>query len=164
MIAHRLIEAAEAARLSLEPEGDRLIVEADGEPPADLVQALREHKAEVIATLHWLRRPLLLRDGRRLYRFGADAIPSEAPNHAVVMVEEARCGSAVLVADGLQLIVVERAIPPLPVNVLRGLRIQAGAIIAALRHESRLRYAQQPRACSVTEAARGAGHSDVEPG
>lgn len=51
MIARRLIEDARAAGLSIEVDGADLIVEADGDPPADLLAQLREHKAELIAVL-----------------------------------------------------------------------------------------------------------------
>jgi hypothetical protein len=152
VIADRLIEAAEAARLSLEPEGDRLIVEAEGEPPPDLITALREHKAEVIETLRWLRRPLVMRDGRRLYRFRADAIPDDVPDCTKPLIEAARRSHAVLVADGSELIVVERPRPGLPVEVLRSLRMDAGAIIAALRQECRLPDAVRHRVRHMGEA------------
>jgi hypothetical protein len=51
MIAQRLIEDARAAGLSMEVDGSDLIVEADRDPPADLLAELRQHKAEVIAFL-----------------------------------------------------------------------------------------------------------------
>src|SRR5258708_7686244 len=51
MIAHRLIEDARAAGFSIEVEGGDLIVEADRDPPAELLAELRQHKAEVIAFL-----------------------------------------------------------------------------------------------------------------
>jgi hypothetical protein len=51
MIAQRLIEDARAAGLSMEVEGGDLIVEADCDPPPELLAELRQHKAEVIAFL-----------------------------------------------------------------------------------------------------------------
>src|SRR5436190_20535195 len=51
MIAHRLIEDARAAGLSIEVEGGDLIVEADRDPPAELLAELRQHKAELISVL-----------------------------------------------------------------------------------------------------------------
>ena len=51
MIAQRLIEDARAAGLSMEVDGSDLIVEADRDPPAELLAELRQHKAEVIAFL-----------------------------------------------------------------------------------------------------------------
>ena len=51
MIAQRLIEDARAAGFSIEVDGGDLIVEADRNPPAELLIELREHKAELIAFL-----------------------------------------------------------------------------------------------------------------
>jgi hypothetical protein len=51
MTAQRLIEDARAAGFSIEVDGGDLIVEADGDPPLDLIAALRENKAELIAFL-----------------------------------------------------------------------------------------------------------------
>jgi hypothetical protein len=51
MIAQRLIEDARAAGLSMEVDGGDLIVDADCDPPPELLAELREHKAELIALL-----------------------------------------------------------------------------------------------------------------
>jgi hypothetical protein len=51
MNAHRLIEDVRAAGISIEVDGGDLIVEADRDPPPELVAELRAHKAEVIAFL-----------------------------------------------------------------------------------------------------------------
>jgi hypothetical protein len=51
MIAQRLIDDARAAGLSIAVEGGDLIVEADCDPPAELLAELRQHKAELIAVL-----------------------------------------------------------------------------------------------------------------
>jgi hypothetical protein len=51
MIAQRLIEDARAAGLSMEVDGGDLIVEADRDPPPELLAELREHKAELIELL-----------------------------------------------------------------------------------------------------------------
>ena len=51
MIALRLIEEARAAGCSIEIEDGDLVVEADHDPPAELIALLRQHKAEVMATL-----------------------------------------------------------------------------------------------------------------
>jgi hypothetical protein len=56
MIAHRLIEDAKAAGCSIEVEGGDLVIEADRDPPAELITELREHKAELIAVLVLLAR------------------------------------------------------------------------------------------------------------
>jgi hypothetical protein len=49
MNAHRLIEDVRAAGCSIEVDGGDLIVEADRDPPPELVAELRAHKAELIA-------------------------------------------------------------------------------------------------------------------
>ncbi len=79
-----------------------------------------------------------LRDGRRLNRFRAPGVPEAAPQIAAELADQARDRGAVLVADGLDLIVVE---PPrrLPSEILRALQHDAGGIISALRSESRAR-------------------------
>jgi hypothetical protein len=136
VIAHRLIEVAEAAHISLEAEGDALVVEAEGKLPPDLIEGLRQHKAEVIATLVWLRRPRVLRDGRRLYRFRADTIPLSVPNSIAELIDSVRNLDAVLVADGRELIVVDRPGRPLSDQTLRALRSETASVIAALRQEA----------------------------
>jgi hypothetical protein len=148
MIAHKLIENARAAGCSIEIEGGDLVVEADCDPPADLIASLRRHKAELIAFL--LPSPStpapsvepdelsLLRDGRRLHRFrAADILASPSPIVAVLM-EDARSRGAVLVADGVMLIVVEprRVLPP---DLIAKLHSNAGSIIGVLRGEHRHR-------------------------
>lgn len=47
----RLLETARAAGLSLEVAGGNLVVEADDDPPPELIDELRQHKAELIAVL-----------------------------------------------------------------------------------------------------------------
>jgi hypothetical protein len=51
VIALRLIQDAKAAGCSLEIEDGDLVVEADREPPAELIASLRRHKAELVAAL-----------------------------------------------------------------------------------------------------------------
>lgn len=51
MIALRLIEDARAHGVTLEVDGADLIVEADDDPPAELIAELRQYKAELIAAL-----------------------------------------------------------------------------------------------------------------
>jgi hypothetical protein len=87
--------------------------------------------------------PLLLPDGRRLHRFRVDAIPASVPRHAGALQDQARWYGAVLVADGHDLIVVERWQSGLPMETLRALKDAAGAIIACLRGESRARCTRQ---------------------
>ena len=51
MSATRLLETARAAGLSLVVEGGNLVIEADDDPPPELITELRQHKAELIAAL-----------------------------------------------------------------------------------------------------------------
>src|SRR5690349_8308432 len=115
MIAQRLIEDARAAGLSFEVEGGDLIVEADRDPPPDLLAELRQHKAELLVALVPPvpasvppPLPLLLSDGRRLWRFPADSIPAGTDDDCRDLAGTARAHGAVLVADGRDLILVER--------------------------------------------------------
>jgi hypothetical protein len=86
--------------------------------------------------------PVLLADGRRLHRFRANTIPTTVPGDAATLLEQARWQGAVLVADGEELIVVERWQSALPPETLKAFMGRAGAIIAVLRGESRRRYAE----------------------
>jgi hypothetical protein len=54
MSAARLLETARAAGLHFEVEGADLIVEADYDPPPELITELRQHKQELIAALRAL--------------------------------------------------------------------------------------------------------------
>src|SRR3954452_9049565 len=120
MIARRLIEDARAAGLSIEVDGADLIVEADCDPPPELLAELRQHKAELIALLSRdncrpqeveaidiLAEALVLHDGRCLHRFHACKVPAAVPPHVTALIDEARFRHIVLVADGHDLIVVE---------------------------------------------------------
>jgi hypothetical protein len=51
MNAAHLLKNARAAGLSLEIDGENLIVEADRDLPAELIAELREHKTELMAIL-----------------------------------------------------------------------------------------------------------------
>ena len=116
MIARRLIEDARAAGLSIEVDGNDLIVEADGDLPPELIAELRQHKAEVVALLlptpgrpargesDAIGDPVILRDGRRLYRFRA--VETASSGDVGNLLDRARWRGAVLVADGRELIVV----------------------------------------------------------
>jgi hypothetical protein len=138
-----------------------LIVEADRDPPGELIARLRAHKAEVIAFLLPQRagagveasepskcegnhpdvigEPTLLRDGRRLYRFRASEGAMVQSGDAADLVDDARWRGAVLIADGRELIVVERWLSTLPVEALRALKDNASNVIAVLLGESRQR-------------------------
>jgi hypothetical protein len=85
--------------------------------------------------------PTLLRDGRRLYRFRAPEGPMAQSGDAADLVDKARWCGAVLVADGRELIVVERWLSTLPNETLCALKENAGSMIAALLGESRKRCA-----------------------
>jgi hypothetical protein len=51
MNSTRLLDACRAAGLSLQLDGPDLFIEAERDPPSDLIAELRQHKAEVIALL-----------------------------------------------------------------------------------------------------------------
>jgi hypothetical protein len=149
MIARRLIEDARAAGLSIEVDGNDLIVEGDGNLPPELIAELRRHKAEVVALLlstpgrpaggesDALGEPVVLRDGRRLYRFRA--VGTASSEDVGNLLDRARWRGAVLVADGRELIVVEPWLSTLSPETLRELRDNAGAIISVLIGESQER-------------------------
>jgi hypothetical protein len=162
MIARRLVEDARSAGLSLEVDGADLIVEADRNPPPALVAELRQHKAAVIAFLSphlsgahsepfedvsvsrsetLIEPTLLLRDGRSLWRFRADAIPEHASGTTVKLVEKAQWHGVVLVADGLELIVVRPWLGLLSYEMLEDLQQNSGEVIALVRRQSRSRCA-----------------------
>jgi len=83
--------------------------------------------------------PLLMRDGRRLWRFPAERIPEVLNDDDIRPAVEARWSGCTLVADGLDLIVVEPWLSELPEDVRDRLAANAGTIIALLRGESRVR-------------------------
>ena len=83
--------------------------------------------------------PLLMRDGRRLWRFHAESVPEVLNDDDIRPAVEARWCGCTLVADGLELIVAEPWMSGLPDEVRDGLAANAGTIIALLRGESRVR-------------------------
>jgi hypothetical protein len=87
------------------------------------------------------QQPLLLRDGRRLWRFRAESIPEILNDDDIRPAVEARWCGCVLVADGHDLIVTEPRLSRLPDETLAELAANAGTIIAVLRGESRVRCA-----------------------
>jgi hypothetical protein len=74
--------------------------------------------------------PVMLRDGRRLYRFRA--VETASSGDAGNLLDRVRWRGVVLVADGRELIVVERWLSTLSPDTLRELSDNAGAIISTL--------------------------------
>ena len=87
--------------------------------------------------------PVLLRDGRRLWRF--PQAQGGTTDQAAALIDRAHWCGAVLVADGDELIVVERWLSSLPVETLCELRRCASGVIAALHQQSRVRHQPVPR-------------------
>jgi hypothetical protein len=83
--------------------------------------------------------PVLMCDGRRLWRFRAESIPKVLDDNNIRPAVEARWCGCTLVADGLDLMVAEPWMSELPEEVRDGLAANAGTIIALLRGESRVR-------------------------
>jgi|HubBroStandDraft_6_1064221.scaffolds.fasta_scaffold212818_2 hypothetical protein len=77
--------------------------------------------------------PVLMPDGRSLWRFGANDMPLSATPQAMELIDEARRCGAVLVADGPELIVVERWRSRLPSETRDALRHRAAEVIGAMR-------------------------------
>jgi hypothetical protein len=85
--------------------------------------------------------PLLLRDGRRLWRFRAGEIPDDPPREqAAALIDSAHWRGAVVVADGRELIVVEPWLSRLPRETLCELRRCASEVIAELLNRARARW------------------------
>jgi hypothetical protein len=158
MSASEALKEARSAGIELTVDGDDLVLRASAPPPAAVLDLLSRHKPDIVALL----RPsgvgrsvevcsalmekrsktgglssAPLSDGRLLYRFCATEIPSAASEHVTDLMGQARWYGVVLVADGQELIVVERQHCLLPHEVLQSLQDDAGAIIAALRGEPR---------------------------
>jgi hypothetical protein len=87
----------------------------------------------------WLGEPVQLRDGRRLWRFHANDMPLSATPQAMDLIDEARHCGTVLVADGSELIVVERWLSRLPSETRDALRRRAAEVIGAMRQQRRAR-------------------------
>jgi hypothetical protein len=83
--------------------------------------------------------PVLLRDGGRLHRIAAAAIPAVVPERVRMLMQTVRGYSVRLWADGKELIVIEPWGGMLPESLFGELRKHAGAMIALLRGESRAR-------------------------
>jgi hypothetical protein len=83
--------------------------------------------------------PVILRDGRVMWRFRAGDFPRSPADETAALIERVRRAGVVLVADGVELHVVERRERRLHPQVLRSLQDNAGAVIAVLRGEHRAR-------------------------
>jgi hypothetical protein len=115
-------------------------------PEPALAGASHAERSAELATLQIgdtdpVQQPLLLRDGRRLWRFRAEIIPEILNDDDIRPAVEARWCGCVLVADGLDLIVVEPWLSGLLEETRAELAANAGTIIAVLRGESRVRSA-----------------------
>jgi hypothetical protein len=107
-------------------------------------KALWPNAVEAEANGSDLRKALLLPDGRRMHWFRADDVPATAPDQAREVIDQARSFGAVLVADGNELIVVERWQSALPLEMFGSLGKYAGPIISIMRGESRARRKDIP--------------------
>jgi hypothetical protein len=114
---------------------------ADEQPLVDAIPSAHDTSAPLLTEgrANALSEPTLLRDGRRLHRFRATAIPDAIPAEIVRLMDEARWRGVVLVADGHDLVVVEPWLRMLSDEVLADLRWNPGGIIAALLGETRRR-------------------------
>ena len=145
-----LLDRCRTTGLSLVVEGEALHVDFEREPPADLIEKLRQQKSEVMSALSGaiaLREPLMLRDGRVMWRFRARETPPSAAPDTAALLDRVRRAGVVLVADGAELHVVERWKGQLHPNMLRALGDNAAAAIAVLRGEHRDRVARLPPEC-----------------
>jgi hypothetical protein len=82
-----------------------------------------------------------------MHRFHASEIPSSPEPDTAGLLDKARRGGIVLVADGPELHVVERWQGQMHPSALRTLRDNAGGVIAVLRYEHRERVARLPAEC-----------------
>ena len=149
-----LLEQFEAIGAKIEAHSGRLVLRGEGPIPPAMIAAAKLAKPELIAVIAGREapapapiveareprvEPLLLSDGRRMWRFRAQSIPGILNNDDIRPAVEARWCGCVLVADGLDLIVVVPWLSDLPDDVRDGLAAKAGTIIALLRGESRVR-------------------------
>lgn len=152
-----LLDQFRAIGAELVNRNGRLVLRSEDPIPPPMVAAANLAKDELIAIIaaNTPRRqpdtsrapancdqdrpePLLMRDGRRMWRFRAESIPEILDDDIRPAVAARECGCT-LVADGPDLIVVEPWLSELPDEVRDGLAAHAGTIIALLRGESRVR-------------------------
>ena len=138
----------------------RLILRSESPIPPAMIAAAKLAKPELIAVIGGREQaptpepiiqtsaapiseprvePFLLSDGRRIWRFRAQSIPEILNNDDIRPAVEARWCGCVLVADGLELILVEPWLSELPDKVRDGLAANAGTVIALLRGETQVR-------------------------
>ena len=139
-----LLERCRMAGLELLVEGEMLHVDYRQAPPPDLIEELRRRKPAVMAALSRATGPVVLRDGRVMHRFRADEIPTQTSPDVVALLDKVRHLGVVLVADGMELYVVERWKGQLHRRTLQALKDNAGTAIAMLRGEHRARVALLP--------------------
>jgi hypothetical protein len=88
-----------------------------------------------------------------MWRFRAAEVPSSPSPDTTALLDKVRSVGVVLVADGMELHVVERWKRQLHLQTLRDLRANAGAVIAVLRGEHRARVARLPAECVAERPA-----------
>ena len=153
-----LLDQFRAIGAEVAHQNGRLVLRSEHPIPEPMVAAARLAKTELIAVITGQNgapepvaasepvnrnegrlEPLLMRDGRRLWRFHAESVPEVLNDKDIRPAVEARWCGCTLVADGLGLIVVEPWMSELPDHVRDDLAANAGTIIALLRGESRVR-------------------------
>jgi hypothetical protein len=101
--------------------------------------------------------PAVLRDGRSMWRFCAGEIPRSPADETAALIERVRRGGVVLIADGMELHIVERWRGQLHPAAVRVLRENAGAAIAVLRGEHQERVSRmQPDQVATHDPHTGA--------
>lgn len=140
--ASEALRAAHAVGLRLALDGDDLVLEAPSTPPADVIDLLARHKAGIVRLLRapvlTADRPLIMADGRCMYRIQSTGI-EPATDAARTAMMAARKMGAVLVADYITLIAVfPRPAPPL---TLAALQRHSAGVLGILHGESNARLA-----------------------
>ncbi len=107
MSAGTLLASAQAAGVHLSLDGNKVKVEADHEPPAELIESLWAHKGELLAALK-AQQPLppgvadaYTRLGHALagtpgLKFACETLPDEGGDHILMAVAVRGAGYAVL--------------------------------------------------------------------
>ena len=161
--ALELLQQFEAIGARIEARDGRLLLHSEQPIPPPMIAAAKLAKSELIAavsakvaqlatpiqrppretvstcTSFLPPEPLLMRDGRTLWRFRAQSIPEILNDEDIRPAVEARWCGCTLVADGMDLITVAPWGSALSDHIRNGLATNAGTIIAVLRGESRVR-------------------------